>query len=519
MRNIALCYIRKSMVRTKTDAVSPERQRANCLAEAERRGWIAEIYEDAEGHRSGRSEKGRPGWLALRAQLDRPDVAAVIVESLSRASRSVKDLANHVEELQEHDIALISLKETIDTSSAMGRAFVGFIAVMNQFESDITSERMAMTIAFKRESKGQHFGFTPFGCDRNTNADGALVPTRAGVWIVDDKIIVGARDVPPFIPGTRAEWRGYHDALLRCYEWYAEGVTGNRNLCDRLNLAGYRFRDRNGIPRVFDENDVRRLLDANRLYAGYLLAGRAKDKRDAVLREANFAPILPRDLCDRVAATQVARRAFGAPFVGRHSPHDYLLSNLLYCAECGQKMGGAFQDGKMWYRHQRAKDCSCRQVLAEAIDAQVFERLGQFTVPTELKERIAFLARKMMQENGRTDWQEARASMRQLTRKLDNLKELRIDGEIDRNEYARRKAEIETQLRETQKRLPSAPANVQSIEDLIPQVDRIAEVIRLGSVKNKKQLFQTLFKRIEQQDGRITRLVIRDWARPFFQCE
>ncbi len=519
MRNVSLNYIRKSMVRNKTDAVSPERQRAHCIAEAERHGWIAEIYEDAEGHRSGRREKGRPGWLTLKAQLDRPEVAAVIVESLSRASRSVKDLANLIEELNARDIALISLKEQIDTTTAMGRAFVGFIAVMNQFESDIASERMAMTIAFKRESKGQHFGFTPFGCDRDVNADGALAPTRAGVWIVDDKIVVGARAVPPFTPGTHAEWRGYHDALVRCYEWYIDGMNSNRSLCDRLNLAGYRFRDRNGVPRVFDENDVRRLLDANRLYAGYLLAGRAKDKRDAVLREANYAPIVLRDLCDRVAEVQRMRTAFGSHLVGRQSPHNYLLSNLLYCAQCGSKMGGMFQDGKMYYRHQRAKHCNTRQVLAAVIDAQVFDRLNQFAVPIELKERIAFLARKMMQENGPTDWQEARAILRQLARKLENLKELRIDGEVDRNEYARRKTEIETQIRETQKRLPSAPANVQSIEDLIPQVDQIAEVIRQGSVKNKKQLFQTLFKRIEQQDGRIVRLVIRDWARPFFQCE
>jgi DNA invertase Pin-like site-specific DNA recombinase len=505
------------MVRTKTDAVSPERQRANCRAEAERRGFIAEFYEDAEGHKSGRQEKGRPAWLSLKAQLDRPDVAAVIVESLSRASRSVKDLANIVEELNARDLALISLKETIDTSTAMGRAFVGFIAVMNQFESDITSERMAMTIAFKRNSKGQHFGFTPFGCERNVTADGALVPSRAGVWVVGDHAIVGARDIPPIKPGTSAEWRGYHDALARCYEWYIEGTASNRNLSDRLNAAGYRFRDRNGIPRAFNENDVRRLLDANRLYAGYLLAGRAKEHRDAVIREANYAPILPRELCDGVANVQHARSVFGSTFAGRQSPNDYLLSNLIYCGACGAKMGGIVQDGKAYYRHVRARRCNETRVRVETLDAQVLERLNQFAVPAKMKERIAFLARKMMQANGKTDWQEARAALTKLARKLETLKELRLDGEIDRNEYTRRKLEIETQIRETQKRLPPAPAEVRSIEDLIPQIDRIADVIRQGSVRNKKQLFRTLFERIEQQGGRITRLVVREWARPFFQ--
>ncbi len=147
LRNVALVYVRRSVVKTAADEVSPERQRVCGVAEVERRGWI-EVYEDAEGHRSGRREQGRPGWLSLKDQLDRPDVVAIVVESLSRASRSVRDLYNLLHDLEQRDIALISLKEQIDTSSAMGRAFVGFVAIMNQLESDLASERMAMNIDY-----------------------------------------------------------------------------------------------------------------------------------------------------------------------------------------------------------------------------------------------------------------------------------------------------------------------------------------------------------------------------------
>lgn len=517
MRNVALCYVRKSMVRTATDAVSPERQRANCLAEAERRGYRAEFYEDAEGHKSGRSEKGRPGWLSLKTQLERDDVAAVIVESLSRASRSVKDLANIVEELQTRGVALISLKEQIDTASAMGRAFIGFIAVMNQFESDIASERMTMTITFKRASKGQHFGYTPFGCERDVKADGALRPSREGVWWIGGTWVVGKQDAAPFADGARAVWRGYHDALVRCYEWYAEGGASNLTLCARLNAAGYRSRDRWGKPRTFTVDDVRRLLAAHRLYAGFVLTGRAKSGV-GVLREANFAPILPRELCDRVAAMLDARRGLAGHLLGhRHKGRLYLLGGLLYCGACGQKMGGYFQDGKAFYRHQRAKQCaSCGQVLAETLDDQVLAYLQRFTVPTQLKEHIIATTRRMMQEQARPEWQAARVTVAQLARKLENLKELRIEGEIDRGEYARRKAEIETQIRQAQTGLRDAPGVVK-VEDLIPKIDRIADVIREGSAQRKKELYRTLFERIEQVDGQITRVVIREWARPFFE--
>jgi len=66
----ALVYVRKSLVRYKRDERSPERQLENCLAAADAHDWTVEegdIYRDAEGHRSGRSEKHRPAWRATSA--------------------------------------------------------------------------------------------------------------------------------------------------------------------------------------------------------------------------------------------------------------------------------------------------------------------------------------------------------------------------------------------------------------------------------------------------------------------
>ena len=61
LSKVALIYVRKSVVRYEEDRASPERQLANCARVCEEKGWQYEVYEDAEGHRSGRSEKHRPG--------------------------------------------------------------------------------------------------------------------------------------------------------------------------------------------------------------------------------------------------------------------------------------------------------------------------------------------------------------------------------------------------------------------------------------------------------------------------
>ena len=195
MSGIALCYVRKSFVRTAADEVSPARQRAAIFREAERRGWVAELFEDAEGHRSGRTER-RPGWLHLKARLDDPLVKAIIVESLSRASRSIRDLFNFIHELEVRNIALVSLKEQIDTTSSMGRAFLGFIAVLNQFESDVASERMKMTIEFKRETFKQHWGRFPFGTKRE-GPELKLVLCHTDIAMFGNLSILGAINRKP----------------------------------------------------------------------------------------------------------------------------------------------------------------------------------------------------------------------------------------------------------------------------------------------------------------------------------
>lgn len=76
-RKVALCYVRQSYTRDDDDRNSPERQRSNIQGFIERKGWIAEWYEDVGGHKSARKEANRPEWLALKARLADPDVVAL----------------------------------------------------------------------------------------------------------------------------------------------------------------------------------------------------------------------------------------------------------------------------------------------------------------------------------------------------------------------------------------------------------------------------------------------------------
>lgn len=68
------------------------------------------------------AKKSRPELDRMLSLLERGD--SVVIESLSRLGRSVKNLSELMEMFNEKEIRLISLKESIDTTSATGRIAV-----------------------------------------------------------------------------------------------------------------------------------------------------------------------------------------------------------------------------------------------------------------------------------------------------------------------------------------------------------------------------------------------------------
>jgi DNA invertase Pin-like site-specific DNA recombinase len=134
-RQVALCYVRQSYTRDEDDKNSPERQRANIEAFLERKGWTAEWYEDVGGHKSGRKEANRPEWLRLKARLGDPDVAALVANDLSRLHRKgwrVGDLVDYLER-RELALALAAPGREVDMSTALGRLFIQFTAIIDEY--------------------------------------------------------------------------------------------------------------------------------------------------------------------------------------------------------------------------------------------------------------------------------------------------------------------------------------------------------------------------------------------------
>lgn len=79
------------------------------------------------------------------------------IESISRLARSTKDLLSIVEQLQQKNVELVSLKENIDTSTPQGRFVLTVFGALSELERESTLQRQreGIDIALK---KGIKFG-------------------------------------------------------------------------------------------------------------------------------------------------------------------------------------------------------------------------------------------------------------------------------------------------------------------------------------------------------------------------
>jgi DNA invertase Pin-like site-specific DNA recombinase len=89
---------------------------------------------------SGTSSE-RTGWTELLNYVRKGD--KIVVTELSRMTRSLNHLLDTVRTLESKGVELISIRENIDNSTAIGRAFLHIMGSIHQMEKELKAERAA----------------------------------------------------------------------------------------------------------------------------------------------------------------------------------------------------------------------------------------------------------------------------------------------------------------------------------------------------------------------------------------
>lgn len=175
----ACVYTRVSTTEQANEGYSIEEQERLCKAGIESKGWQY-VGTFSDPGVSGRT-MNRQGLEEMIHAIKRKEVEAVVIYKLDRLSRKQRDTMTIIEDVfLKNGIDLISLNETLDTSTPWGRAMIGILSSFNQMESENIQARTEMGRKAKATNGGYAGGKPPIGY-KAVDGELVIVPDEAEI--------------------------------------------------------------------------------------------------------------------------------------------------------------------------------------------------------------------------------------------------------------------------------------------------------------------------------------------------
>ena len=146
---------------------SLDAQREACeafVASQRAEGWllVPDRYDD--GGYSGANLE-RPALKRLMADIEGRRVDVVVVYKIDRLSRSLMDFARLVEVFDRNAVTFVSVTQSFNTTTSMGRLTLNVLLSFAQFEREVIGERIRDKFAASRRKGMWMGGWAPLGYD------------------------------------------------------------------------------------------------------------------------------------------------------------------------------------------------------------------------------------------------------------------------------------------------------------------------------------------------------------------
>lgn len=299
-------YVRVSS-QEQVDGYSIGEQTERLTKYAEAMNWdIHKIYVDP-GYSGGNMD--RPGLNEMIRDIKAGKIDTVVVYKLDRLSRSQFDTLYLIEKVfLANNTDFVSMTENFNTSSPLGRAMIGFLAVFAQLEKDKINERTLMgKEARAKEGKWGGGSSEPIGYDYNPTTELLEVNEYEKMQILEA--------VDLFLRGTPL-----------------------KTICTIFNVKGYTYRGKSGRISTWDPKRLKYLLQ-NKTYLGYI-------KHRNNWYKADHEPILDEETFDRIQKLLAQRKEAYAKHTKRCSGQTTYLGGMIFCKHCHARY--AKQSGKKW---------------------------------------------------------------------------------------------------------------------------------------------------------------------------
>ncbi|MTH96391.1 recombinase family protein [Roseibium sp. RKSG952] len=146
---------------------SLDAQREACeayIASQKSEGWVATRDRYDDGGFSG-GNLDRPGLKQLIADVEDGLVDVIVVYKIDRLSRALMDFSKLVEVFDRNGVTFVSVTQSFNTTTSMGRLTLNILLSFAQFEREVIGERIRDKVAASRKRGIWMGGYVPLGYD------------------------------------------------------------------------------------------------------------------------------------------------------------------------------------------------------------------------------------------------------------------------------------------------------------------------------------------------------------------
>ncbi|CAM3930249.1 TPA: recombinase family protein [Bacillus paranthracis] len=464
-------YVRVSTDRDE-QVSSVENQVDICRNWLERNGFIWDescVYKD-EGI-SGTLFIDRPAIQLILEKAKQKKIDTVIFKSISRLARDLKDSLEIREVFLAHGVRIISVEEGYDSNKAgkNDMAFELWSLFSAQYSRTLSSSISAALAAKVR--RGEHIGKIPYGYDR-----------------IEQKLIIKDEEA---------------QVVRQIYKWYNDG-WGFKKISNELNNLGIKPKNNN----VWQLTSVQRLI-RNTIYKGMFIlnqytnvkvGGKKKQIRNPpekwLIFEDHHPAIVDKEIWDEANREQAQSRKV------RITPWNE-FRYLAKCSECGSNMV-IVQSHRKKKNGERTewKYLKCSQYRRAGRHGCVNHipiRYGDFrefilNLLMKKGESVLLNLRPNVENEQVRKEKKLKRILKQHEQRTKNLLELYLDGLIKKNEFEKKRKEIEEVVAKTTNEL----FLINKVETVQTNIQTIKEAFE--ELKNQNQdlfdVFQALIEEI-----------------------
>ena len=423
----------------------------------------------------------RPGFAALLEEIEAGRVETLVVKDLSRFGRNYLQVGYYTEILfPKKGVRFIAINNNVDSAAPQDNDFTPFLNIMNEWYAKDTSNKIKAVFKSRMKDGLRCSGSIPYGYKRTNGDKQTLVVDEPAAEIVRKIFRLASQGI-----GVTA---------------IAEMLTEEKVLIPSAYAAKYspeNCRHKALIdPCRWSATTVGYILDRQE-YLGHTVLGKSicenfktKQRRAAAPDDLMIFPdtheaIIDQDTWNMARKLRVQKKPRAA-----NGTYSHRLSGLVYCADCGSRMGfispdakrsgkhydsdSAFQCGN--YRNQNS-ECVSHFIKTSALEAailQAIKAVSKYVIENEAEfvsqlKAVWNESRSRSAANGQQELDEAKTRMAELDAKIQQLYDSAISGLLPERQAQRMIQQYDEEQLALEKRVEELQGQIQQEE--VEQID------------------------------------------------